>query len=192
MKKILLFTALAAVLAGAGYAGTSCTNSYAMSGPDTLKINTTELGAEVIGYNGPTPVEISVFNGVIPKIKALPNRESPRFMRMVQESGLCLADLGVGEASGKDRKGKGLPLLFRPVRPCPLHVRRPERSQATRRQPCYVFAFPWGRPFEGGDKAVSDAMNHYWANFVKTGKRRTNRSLSSPRTSTHGSAGSKA
>lgn len=88
MKKILLFTALAAVLAGAGSAGTSCTNSYAMSGPDTLKINTTELGAEVIGYNGPTPVEISVFNGVITKIKALPNRESPRFMRMVQESDL--------------------------------------------------------------------------------------------------------
>lgn len=33
----------------------------------------------------------------------------------------------------------------------------------------YVFASPWGRPFQGGDKAVSDAMNRYWANFVKTG-----------------------
>ena len=33
----------------------------------------------------------------------------------------------------------------------------------------YVFATPWGRPFQGGDKAVSDAMNRYWANFVKTG-----------------------
>lgn len=52
MKKILLFTALAAVLAGAGYAGTSCTNSYAMSGPDTLKINTTELGADLSKVDG--------------------------------------------------------------------------------------------------------------------------------------------
>ena len=33
----------------------------------------------------------------------------------------------------------------------------------------YVFASSWGRPFQGGDKVVSDAMNHYWANFVKTG-----------------------
>ena len=33
----------------------------------------------------------------------------------------------------------------------------------------YVFGSSWGRPFEGADKAVSDAMNEYWANFVKTG-----------------------
>ena len=26
-----------------------------------------------------------------------------------------------------------------------------------------------GRPFQGWDKDVSFAMNHYWANFVKTG-----------------------
>jgi para-nitrobenzyl esterase len=33
----------------------------------------------------------------------------------------------------------------------------------------YVFGQSWGRPFEGADKTVSDAMNTYWANFVKTG-----------------------
>ena len=33
----------------------------------------------------------------------------------------------------------------------------------------YVFGSSWGRPFEGGDKAVSDAMHNYWVNFVKTG-----------------------
>ena len=33
----------------------------------------------------------------------------------------------------------------------------------------YVYGMSWGRPFQGGDKAVSDAMNRYWANFVKTG-----------------------
>ena len=32
-----------------------------------------------------------------------------------------------------------------------------------------MFGSSWGRPFEGADKAVSDAMNEYWANFVKTG-----------------------
>ena len=33
----------------------------------------------------------------------------------------------------------------------------------------YVFATPWGRQPQGGDKAVSEAMNRYWANFVKYG-----------------------
>ena len=31
----------------------------------------------------------------------------------------------------------------------------------------YVFAS--GRPMQGGDKAVSDAMHNYWVNFIKTG-----------------------
>jgi para-nitrobenzyl esterase len=32
----------------------------------------------------------------------------------------------------------------------------------------YVFGGS-GRPMQGGDKAVSDAMHNYWVNFVKTG-----------------------
>lgn len=33
----------------------------------------------------------------------------------------------------------------------------------------YSFAYAWGRPIEGMDKVMSDAMNGYWVNFIKTG-----------------------
>jgi uncharacterized protein with FMN-binding domain len=65
----------------------SC-GSSAAKGPDTLKVNTTELGASIIGFNGATPVEISICKGTITKIKALPNQESPRYLQEVLSSGL--------------------------------------------------------------------------------------------------------
>ena len=66
---------------------TSCGGAVA-KGPDTLKINTTDLAADVVGFNGPTPVEISVHKGVITGIEVLPNREGPRYLQAVMESGL--------------------------------------------------------------------------------------------------------
>ena len=51
-------------------------------------INTTEIGKDIIGYGGPTPVEITISDGVITKIKALPNRETPEFYGAVRNSDL--------------------------------------------------------------------------------------------------------
>lgn len=59
-----------------------------LSPADTVKVNTIQSGAKIIGYNDRTPVEISAVDGVITEIKALPNRESPGYFRMVLESGL--------------------------------------------------------------------------------------------------------
>ena len=87
MKRFLLFCVIGAILFSASLVSPSCGSGRAQ-GPDTLKINTTGLGADVIGYNGPTPVEISVYKGVITQIEVLPNREGPRYMQMVLESGL--------------------------------------------------------------------------------------------------------
>ena len=88
MKNILLYTVIAAVLALIFPVGmTSCGSSHAKA-PDTLRINTTDFAADVIGFNGPTPVEISVYKGTITGIKALPNREGPRYLQAVMESGL--------------------------------------------------------------------------------------------------------
>ena len=47
--------------------------------------------------------------------------------------------------------------------------RRKPRGAGHASELSYVFGQSWGRPFEGTEKAVSDAMNEYWANFVKTG-----------------------
>lgn len=47
-------------------------------------IYTGELGKKVIGYNGPTPVTITISGGKITKIEAAPNHESPQYFRKAQ------------------------------------------------------------------------------------------------------------
>ena len=56
--------------------------------PTVRIINTTDIGKNIIGYAGPTPVEITIEDGKVKSIKALPNQESPGFLRRVLESGL--------------------------------------------------------------------------------------------------------
>lgn len=101
MKKILLIAAIVAVLSGTFAVSTACGSSQA-KGPDTLRINTTELGKDIIGFNGPTPVEITVVSGNIVDIQALPNVESPRYMQMVRESSLLKTLVGKSVKEAKD------------------------------------------------------------------------------------------
>ena len=63
----------------------------ATSGDDTMTkkngvyiVNTTKLGANVQGYNGPTPLKIYIKGDKIEKIETLPNDETPRFFEMVK------------------------------------------------------------------------------------------------------------
>jgi len=99
MKKGILIAFIAALFATICLVSPSCGRSAA-KGPDTLKINTTNIGAQYFGYGGPCPVEISVFQGKIAKIVALPNDETPRFFQRVLDSGLLerLNGLTVEEA----------------------------------------------------------------------------------------------
>ena len=48
-------------------------------------VNTTKLGADVQGYNGPTPLNIYIKNDKIQKIEALPNDETPGFFERVKD-----------------------------------------------------------------------------------------------------------
>ena len=61
---------------------------------DTLVVNTTDLAKDVIGYNGTTPLEIKLVDGVIVAVKALPNSETPRFFQRVQKSSIFTAPIG--------------------------------------------------------------------------------------------------
>jgi len=91
MKKLLLFASLvtlALIVAVSGGTLASCSGGSSKSAADTLKINTTDYTYDIIGYNGPTPVEIDVVKGRIVGIKALPNRETPRFFQTVLDAGL--------------------------------------------------------------------------------------------------------
>lgn len=67
----------------------------------TITINTTEIGRDIIGYAGPTPVEITLKNGKIVKIKGLPNQETPEFYGAVRNSDILesLDGLTLKEAS---------------------------------------------------------------------------------------------
>lgn len=57
--------------------------------PDgTTVVNTTSLTKKIIGYGGPTPVEINIVDGKITKIKVLPNQESPEYIGAVVNSNL--------------------------------------------------------------------------------------------------------
>jgi len=48
---------------------------------DTVVINTTRLGAEVVGYNDIVPLEIYLLHGEVVRVEALENEETPRFMK---------------------------------------------------------------------------------------------------------------
>ena len=94
MKRIILL--LSCVLVSLSVAA-------ACKGPkeNSFVINTESLGKEILGYAGPTPVEITVKNGKIEKIEALPNVESPGFFQRVKESSIFTALIGksIKEAS---------------------------------------------------------------------------------------------
>lgn len=88
-----MFLAVAAVMLAASLPGASRSGRpddiYAAA--DTLKANTTSLASDVEGFNGTTPVEISVVKGKITRIKLLPNQETPSFLQLVIDSGLLKA-----------------------------------------------------------------------------------------------------
>ena len=92
MKRAMIFLLGACVCLNAAAANKT---------PKTVVINTEKLGKEVLGYAGPTPIEITVTDGKVAKIEALPNVESPGFFQRVQESTIFTALIGktVKEAS---------------------------------------------------------------------------------------------
>ena len=51
-----------------------------------LYINTTDIGKNITGYAGPTPVLITVYNGKIESIEPLSNQETPEFLGAVMNS----------------------------------------------------------------------------------------------------------
>lgn len=94
MKRMIILLACALL---------SLSVAVACKGPKekSFVINTEKLGQEVLGYAGPTPVEITVTNGKIEKIEALPNVETPGFFQRVKESSIFTALIGktIKEAS---------------------------------------------------------------------------------------------
>ena len=99
MKKAT-FLATAAVLTL-----TACTDRNMNRDADgNYVINTTELCADVKGYHGATPLNVTITpEGVISKIEALPNQETPAYFRDVEDEVIAkLVGKNVNEAGTVD------------------------------------------------------------------------------------------
>ena len=95
VKKMILLAAIAALLLSIGLVSSACgSRSGRNAQADTLVVNTTELCKDVIGYDGPTPLKITIVKGVVASVEALPNTETPRFFDQVLKSGLLKAVVG--------------------------------------------------------------------------------------------------
>ena len=95
MRKLILPAALAALLVSLGLVSSAQGSRTAPKvAADTLVVNTTDLCKDVIGYDGPTPLKITIVKGVVAKVEALPNTESPSYFERVLQSGLLKAVVG--------------------------------------------------------------------------------------------------
>lgn len=52
----------------------------------TYIINTTTLGKNVEGYNGPTPLKVYIKKNKVVKVEPLKNMETPKYFAMVKKS----------------------------------------------------------------------------------------------------------
>ncbi|MBR3551503.1 MAG: FMN-binding protein [Bacteroidales bacterium] len=75
---VALTTAVAVIL------GCTTSDEHITKKDGVYIVNTTKLGADVQGYNGPTPLNIYIKDNKIQKVEALPNEETPGFFQRVQ------------------------------------------------------------------------------------------------------------
>ena len=86
MKKTIIIAAIMLLVAG-----TSSMDARTKKKTATKKANTTQviytgdIASKVIGYNGTTPLNITVKNGVIENIEVLENQESPAYLKRAKD-----------------------------------------------------------------------------------------------------------
>ena len=86
MKKTLIIAAIMLLVAG-----TASLDARTKKKATTKKANSTQviytgdIASKVIGYNGTTPLNITVKNGVIESIEVLPNQESPAYLKRAKD-----------------------------------------------------------------------------------------------------------
>lgn len=88
-RRVLTFAAVFVLLAALAIVREGRLMGHDLRRPDIEKIdgviNTTESGHHIVGYGGTVPVEIFVTAGRIDSVRALPNRETPRFFARLTE-----------------------------------------------------------------------------------------------------------
>ena len=86
MKKAIIIAAIMLLVAGTVSLDARTKKSTTKKGANaTQVIYTGDIANKVIGYNGTTPLNITVKNGVIENIEVLPNQESPSYLKRAKD-----------------------------------------------------------------------------------------------------------
>lgn len=87
MKKAIIIAAMMLLVAGTASldARTKKKATTRKAASTTQVIYTGDIANKVIGYNGTTPLNITVKNGVIENIEVLQNEESPAYLKRAKE-----------------------------------------------------------------------------------------------------------
>lgn len=86
MKKTIIIAAIMLLVAGtASLDARTKKKSTTKKASTSQVIYTGDIANKVIGYNGTTPLNITVKNGVIENIEVLPNQESPGYLKRAKD-----------------------------------------------------------------------------------------------------------
>ncbi len=86
MKKTIIFAAIMLLVAGTVTLDARTKKATkAKKASTTQVIYTGEIAKKVVGYNGTTPLNITIKNGVIENIEVLPNQESPGYLKRAKD-----------------------------------------------------------------------------------------------------------
>jgi electron transport complex protein RnfG len=85
MKKSIIIAAIVLLVAGTASLDARTKKSANKKASTTQVIYTGDIAKKVIGYNGPTPLNITVKNGVIESIEVLDNQESPGYLKRAKD-----------------------------------------------------------------------------------------------------------
>lgn len=87
MKKTIIIAAIMLLVAGTASldARTKKKATAKKSANTTQVIYTGDIASKVIGYNGTTPLNITVKNGKIESIEVLENQETPAYLKRAKE-----------------------------------------------------------------------------------------------------------
>ena len=86
MKKTIIIAAIMLLVAGtASLDARTKKKSTAKKASTSQVIYTGDIANKVIGYNGTTPLNITVKNGVIENIEVMPNQESPGYLKRAKD-----------------------------------------------------------------------------------------------------------
>ena len=86
MKKTIIIAAIMLLVAGTtSLEARTKKKATSKKAATSQVIYTGDIANKVIGYNGTTPLNITVKNGVIENIEVLPNQESPGYLKRAKD-----------------------------------------------------------------------------------------------------------